>query len=71
MFIGDTSLLNVSDWGRGFLFHRRQAIALFLERQSEVQYAEEWLTLLDDRATPIDACHIIIVHDSIVHSDVV
>lgn len=32
-----------------------QAIALFLERQSEVQYAEEWLTMLDDRATPIDA----------------
>jgi len=32
-----------------------QAIALFLERQTEVQYAEEWLRLLDDRATPIDA----------------
>mmetsp|Transcript_36140 Transcript_36140/g.93245 ORF Transcript_36140/g.93245 Transcript_36140/m.93245 type:complete len:1065 (-) Transcript_36140:47-3241(-) len=32
-----------------------QAIALFLERQTEVNFAEEWLSLLDQRATPIEA----------------
>lgn len=31
-----------------------QAIALFLERQTDVQYAEEWLRLLDERASPIE-----------------
>lgn len=32
-----------------------QAIALFLERQTDVQYVDEWLTLLDQRATPMEA----------------
>ena len=31
-----------------------QAIALFLERQSDVQYADELLNMLDQNATPID-----------------
>lgn len=31
-----------------------QAIALFLERQSDVQYADELLNMLDQHATPID-----------------
>eukprot|EP00931_Biecheleriopsis_adriatica_P084550 TRINITY_DN5843_c0_g1_i1.p1 TRINITY_DN5843_c0_g1~~TRINITY_DN5843_c0_g1_i1.p1 ORF type:complete len:1099 (-),score=230.09 TRINITY_DN5843_c0_g1_i1:243-3326(-) len=31
-----------------------QAIALFLERQTDVQYADELLVLLDQQATPID-----------------
>ncbi|CAJ1398752.1 unnamed protein product [Effrenium voratum] len=32
-----------------------QAIALFLERQSDVQYADELLNMLDQHASPIDA----------------
>jgi len=32
-----------------------QAIAMFLERQTEVQYVDDWLNMLDQRATPIDA----------------
>mmetsp|Transcript_136991 Transcript_136991/g.355848 ORF Transcript_136991/g.355848 Transcript_136991/m.355848 type:complete len:1062 (-) Transcript_136991:29-3214(-) len=32
-----------------------QAMAMFLERQTDVQYADEWLRLLDEQASPIDA----------------
>lgn len=32
-----------------------QAIAIFLERQTDVQYVDEWLNLLDSDATPVEA----------------